>query len=220
MSISLIIKDLMKKKKVKKIRLSEHLGIARNTLDDYLAERTYLTSDKIEKLADYLEVPVSYLFGETSDGSVVATKRYSNSHTPINYEKKGSPYYDVDFIGGFDLLLNDQTVNPEYYIDIEPYNRKGIVWCNLYGKSMEPLLSSGDRIAILERKCTDVIFGKVYGIVTKSGLRTVKWVVRSEREEYWRLVPENKDPKFGDYQDLLIGDVFKVFEIVASVRSF
>ena len=35
----------------------------------------------------------------------------------VNYEYKGAPYYNVDFIGGFDLVLNDQSRNPDYYIN-------------------------------------------------------------------------------------------------------
>ena len=31
----------------------------------------------------------------------------------------GVPYYNVDFIGGFDIVLNDQTINPEYLIDFK-----------------------------------------------------------------------------------------------------
>ena len=51
----------------------------------------------------------------------------------LNFDKKddtipqisytsGVPYYNVDFIGGFDIVLNDQTVKPEYLIDFRKYN--------------------------------------------------------------------------------------------------
>lgn len=148
-------------------------------------------------------------------------KGNNDKNLPIkNYTHKGAPYYNVDFIGGFDLVLNDQTINPEYYISIEPYNKSGVMWCNLYGKSMEPHIFSGDKIALVERNVNDVIFGKVYGVITHAGLRTVKWVVRSAEKQCYRVVPENKDPKFGDYQDLPIKDIFKIFEILGSVRAF
>ena len=38
----------------------------------------------------------------------------------INQNYIGSPYYNVDFIGGFDLLMNDQTINPDIYINYPP----------------------------------------------------------------------------------------------------
>lgn len=39
----------------------------------------------------------------------------------------GRPYYNVDFLGGFDVIINDQTVLPEYNIDFKPYNKDGVV---------------------------------------------------------------------------------------------
>ena len=68
----------------------------------------------------------------------------------VNYEYKGAPYYNVDFIGGFDLVLNDQTRNPDYYINFAPYNKEGVIWCNITGHSMEPELNNGDFIAMKE----------------------------------------------------------------------
>lgn len=49
-----------------KTSLCNHLGIARTTLDDYLSGTTYMTSDKIEKAAEFFGVSVGYLFGEQS----------------------------------------------------------------------------------------------------------------------------------------------------------
>ena len=40
----------------------------------------------------------------------------------INQEYKGAPYYNVDFIGGFEFVFNDQTQLPDYYINYPPYN--------------------------------------------------------------------------------------------------
>ena len=47
----------------------------------------------------------------------------------------GVPYYNVDFVGGFDIVLNDQTSNPEYLIDFKKYN-DATYWCNVTGHSM------------------------------------------------------------------------------------
>ena len=93
----------------------------------------------------------------------------------INYEYKGAPYYNVDFIGGFDIILNDQTRNPDYYISFEPYNKEGVIWCNITGHSMEPELNNGDFIAMKEMN-TPIEYlpaGEIYGIITDD-YRTVK----------------------------------------------
>ena len=70
------------------------------------------------------------------ENSITEAIRYepSVSYTP----SKGAPYYDVDFLGGFDLTFNDQTVTPEYNIDFKPFNKPGVTWVNITGHSMEP----------------------------------------------------------------------------------
>ena len=65
------------------------------------------------------------------ENSITEAIRYepSVSYTP----SKGAPYYDVDFLGGFDLTFNDQTVTPEYNIDFKPFNKPGVTWVNITG---------------------------------------------------------------------------------------
>lgn len=130
----------------------------------------------------------------------------------ISYSQ-GKPYYNVDFLGGFDIILNDQTINPEYLIDFRKYDDADC-WCNISGHSMEPLISNGDIIAIKQLYDWDefLLYGEVYGIITND-MRTVKIVTQSDKgDDYFRLVPVNKS---GEYQpqDLpkkLITHVFRV----------
>jgi phage repressor protein C with HTH and peptisase S24 domain len=144
-----------------------------------------------------------------------------SDNTPsLNYERRGAPYYNVDFLGGFDILHNDQTINPDYYIDFEPYNKKGYLWCNLYGKSMEPLITSGEKIVMHEVNVSEIIYGEVYAIITKSNMRTVKRVVRSDNEKCIRLIPENKNPIFGDYQDIELQNILTIFRVDGSFKLF
>lgn len=136
----------------------------------------------------------------------------------INYEYKGAPYYNVDFIGGFDLVLNDQTNNPDYYINFPPYNKEGVVWCNITGHSMEPELNNGDFIALKEM--TDPIeylpYGEIYGIITDN-YRTVKRIRMSERKGFVRLIPTNKSPEYGE-QEIPINMIRKVFAVLGSMH--
>ena len=148
-----------------------------------------------------------------------ADERSYNVITPsINHEFKGVPYYSVDFLGGFDLAENDQTINPDYYIDCPPYNKEGVVWCNLTGHSMEPELSNGDIIA-LKPMNTPIEYlppNEIYAIVTEE-YRTVKRIHMSDRKGFVRLVPSNKD-----YQEVEIPVemITKVFAVLGSIRKF
>lgn len=136
----------------------------------------------------------------------------------INYQHKGAPYYNVDFAGGFDLVFNDQTINPDYYINFEPYNDPGVFWCNLTGRSMEPELSPGDFIAMKEMK-TPIEYlpmGEIYGIITDE-YRTIKRVSKSEEKGFIRLIPTNKSPEYC-IQDIPTHIVRRIFAILGSMH--
>ncbi len=131
----------------------------------------------------------------------------------------GSPYYNVDFIGGFDLVLNDQTVNPEYYIDFQPYNKDGVMWCNITGHSMEPEISNGDVIAIKEVVEWDkyINMGETYAIVTKNDLRTIKKIRKGSDNKHWLLVPVNKEY---DSQEIAKEMISRVFTVLGCMKRF
>ena len=136
----------------------------------------------------------------------------------INYEYKGAPYYNVDFIVGFDVVLNDQTVNPDYYINFVPYNKPGVIWCNITGHSMEPELNNGDFIAMKEMTTPIeyLPYGEIYGIVTDD-FRTVKRIRMSEKKGYVRLIPTNKSPEYAE-QEIPVTMIRKVFAVLGSMH--
>ena len=136
----------------------------------------------------------------------------------INYEK-GVPYYNVDFIGGFDIVENDQTINPEYLIDFKPY-AKATCWCNISGHSMEPEINNGDIIAL--RRIDDFSFlpmGEIYAIVTKNDMRTVKRIGPSANPDNYTLIPTNKSPEYG-IQELPKNMIRAVFEVMGCMKRF
>lgn len=156
----------------------------------------------------------------TSDNKDIdSVPRTRNLDIPsVNFEYQGAPYYNVDFIGGFDIVLNDQTINPDYYINFAPYNKPGVIWCNITGHSMEPELNNGDFIAMKEM--TDPIeylpYGEIYGIVTDS-YRTVKRIRMSERKGFVRLIPTNKSSEYGE-QEIPVSMIRKVFAVLGSMH--
>ena len=87
---------------------------------------------------------------------------------------------------------------------------------------MSPRINSGDKICIREIRIDDIIYGEIYALVIGESydMRTVKWITRSPEAGMIRLVPENKDPRYGDYQDIRIADIRKVFKVLGAVRSF
>lgn len=136
----------------------------------------------------------------------------------ISYSQ-GKPYYNVDFLGGFDIIINDQTINPEYLIDFKKYEDADC-WCNISGQSMEPLISNGDIIAIkqLHDWREFLLYGEVYGIVTKD-MRTVKLVTKSPKgDDYLHLVPVNKSEEYQP-QDIPVKLITHVFQVLGCMKK-
>lgn len=132
------------------------------------------------------------------------------------YSNDGVPYYAVDFLAGFDLVVNDQTRNPDGYVSF-PNIRGAQCWVDISGKSMSPLIDPGDVIAIkkLEDWPVNILYGEVYALVTEQ-YRTVKRVRRSEQEGYIRLVPENRD---FDPQDIPISSVVAIYQVLGCAKK-
>ena len=127
----------------------------------------------------------------------------------------GVPYYNVDFELGFDLMVNDQTSNPDYMINFYPYNKCN-AWCNARGNSMHPTISSGDIIAL--KSVEDfhfLISGEIYAIVTTNGLRTIKRI--KDNGSTLTLIPDNKEyPE----QNIEKKEVIKVYQVMGSMKMF
>ena len=136
----------------------------------------------------------------------------------VNHDKRGVPYYDVDFIGGFDVVLNDQSVVPAYYIDFPIYNNADY-WVNVSGRSMEPLISSGDAVAITHLHDWElyILFGEVYAIVTDS-YRTIKKIRRSSLgDDYILLVPINPEYDEQNIPRSIVRIIYKVIGVVKKI---
>ncbi|MDE6497108.1 MAG: S24 family peptidase [Muribaculaceae bacterium] len=134
----------------------------------------------------------------------------------ISYTE-GVPYYDEDFMLGFEEIGTPNSENPSFLIRMPGYER-ATLWCNASGHSMEPEINSGDIIAL--QRIEDISFlpfGDVYGIITKNGMRTIKRLGRSSREGYYRLIPTNKDY---DEQEIPISIISHVYRVMGTMKSF
>lgn len=127
----------------------------------------------------------------------------------------GVPYYDVDFMGGFSEIFNDQTSVPACNI-VAPGFEEATLWCNVTGHSMEPKINHGDIIAL--RQCTidDIQYGEIYAVVLDT-FRTIKILRRGSTLEVLRYVPIN--PDFDD-QEFPLSRIINVFEVIGSIAKF
>lgn len=210
------IREIFNLKETNVNAVSKSLGLRQNTLNRQINGNTTIPTDTLLSIIGlFPDISTDWLL--TGKGEMLK----SEQRMPIiNYEYKGAPYYNVDFTGGFDLVLNDQTQNPDYYIDYQPYNKPGVLWCNVTGHSMEPEINHGDTIAIKELVDwrTYLPFGEIYGIVTTEH-RTIKRIGRAERKGFVLLIPTNKSPEFSP-QEIPLTIIQKIFLVLGNVKRF
>lgn len=159
----------------------------------------------------YVDEPPSSQASEGLTPYAVAPQQPDQPHQPLH----SRPYFNVDFAASFTIMANDQTTNPDYLIDFPPY-RDCDFYCNVYGDSMSPTISSGDIVAM--KRIEDfryLINGKIYGIITSNGLRTIKRI--RDNGDTFTLVPDN--PTVGE-QTIPKSLVTNVFLVLGSIKQF
>ena len=209
MTVKERLKEFIKHENMGQGRFEKSCGLSNGYVNNI---RRSIQPDKLQKIARcYPHLNTGWLM--TGEGEMLKPV-FANAPVP-NFEHQGVPYYDVDFIGGFDLVENNQSINPDYHIDFAPYN-KADSWVNITGHSMEPLISLGDMIALkkIEDWETYILYGEVYAVVTDA-YRTVKKLRRSNREGFIRLVPINPDY---DEQEIRCEVIRSVFQVVGCAK--
>lgn len=128
----------------------------------------------------------------------------------------GTPYYDVDFIGGFNEVFNSQVNIPATNIVIRGFE-KASLWCNVTGHSMEPKINHGDIIALRQCTLNDIQYGEIYAVVLDT-IRTIKILRRSPDPNKLRFIPINTTDY--DEQEFDKSRIMNVFEVIGSISKF
>ena len=210
-----IISKLLNDTGLKASQFAKSVGLVPTQIYDLQTGKTKkISPDVAEKILNtYPQYQKTWLL----TGETPVIKDNSKEIEPVISLNSGTPYYNVDFLGGFDMIFNDQTINPEYYIQFKPYE-KATCWCNITGHSMEPEINSGDIIAL--RRIEDFSFipyGEIYAIVTKNDMRTIKRIGPSDNPDNYTLIPTNKSPEYG-VQELPKAMILAIFEVMGCMK--
>lgn len=201
---------------ISQMEICELLGVKQPYISNIENGKRPLNEDKFSILYNhYGNIILKY---KTTDRPIVVQNdKDENSNIPQISYTTGVPYYNVDFIGGFDIVENDQTLNPEYLIDFRKYN-EATCWCNVTGHSMEPEITHGDIIAL--KRIEDFSFiplGEVYAIVTTNGMRTIKRIGPSQNKDMYTLIPTNKSPEYGE-QELPKTMIMYIYQVLGCMK--
>ena len=199
----------------KPTRFAKYIGVAPSTISTWIARDTFdydLLFAKCEMISpDWLL---------TGNGPMLKTAlQEAMTVEPVRSKSpnKGAPYYDVDFLGGFDLTFNNQTINPEYNIDFKPFNKPGVTWVNITGHSMEPKINHGDIIALKECRLEDVQYGEIYAVILDT-IRTVKILRKAKDPNRMRYMPINEENY--DEQEYDNSRILRIFEVLGNISRF
>lgn len=186
--------------------ISENKGVTKNNFFKELGlsyanfkgiqKKSALNSDAIDKiLSKYNDVSVEWLV--TGKGSMLKNSKLLNE-PELDYKitkNDGVPFYDVDFIAGELETFDNQSITPEYYMDIPEF--KGCTAFRAYSDSMEKTIKSGSILfgTKIENWFEHLEYGQIYGIVSNDGRRYLKYIrkYRENPTEYYTLRSENQN---------------------------
>lgn len=190
-----------------------------------LQQNNGISEDNIARFLAYApDVNIEWLL--TSKGSMIKDGstdiQISNDTTTSSMPTTsmnpgiGTPYYDVDFIGGFDEVFNSQVNIPATNIVIRGFE-KASLWCNVTGHSMEPKINHGDIIALHQCTLNAIQYGEIYAVVLDT-IRTIKILRRSPNPDKLRFIPINTNDY--DEQEFDKSRIINVFEVIGSISKF
>lgn len=194
------------------VELAKILGTNKAGISDLKYSRKKISIEHLASMSkSYPNINIDYII--TGNGEILRSEK-----PIVNYNHVGVKYYDVDFVAGFDLIFNDQTINPTYYIDFKPYNHADF-WVNVTGRSMEPMLSPGDMIAIKEIESWRdfLLSGEVYAIVAKE-MRTIKIITEGPTKDSLLLIPVNQAPEYCK-QIIQKNMILRVFSVLGCMKK-
>lgn len=200
-----------------KAQFANLLGITPQGLSTWIKRETFDNELIFSKCED---ISAQWLL--TGKGDMIENNNQTKSSFFSEKEKisldpaLGVPYFDVDFLGGFSEIYNNQTVVPACNI-VAPGFEKATLWCNVTGHSMEPKINHGDIIALRECTVQDIQFGEIYAVVLDT-IRTVKILRRGSSPDVLRYVPINIT-NF-DEQEFPLSRIVNVFEVLGSIAKF
>lgn len=195
--------------------MERSIGASKGVLSRAIANGTDIQSKWLEAIVEnYPQYSGEWLL--TGNGSMTKEHDIADAPAVSDNPSVGTPYYDVDFLGGFNEIFNSQVNIPTTNIVIKGFE-KADLWCNVTGHSMEPKISHGDIIAL--RHCTldDIQYGEIYAVVLDT-IRTIKILRKASDPQNLRFVPINTQDY--DEQEFDKARIIHIYEVVGSISKF
>lgn len=219
-------------------KFEELVGLSRGAINKI---KDGVSTQTIVKIVDYYpELSINWLL--LGQGEMIHSKRNVPENTlhqaeidrlvevlpveidhvrPCITEGIGVPYFDVDFVGGFDAVIETQTVKPLFHINYPPFN-DCTCWVNMigdsmHGKSEKSILPNSILAMKYEYNWKDfTLLNENYGIVTDE-FRTVKMLGNGQDDEHFNMIPHNE---YYSPQQIPKRMIRHLFRVKGSMKKF
>ncbi|HFK5521058.1 TPA: helix-turn-helix domain-containing protein [Elizabethkingia anophelis] len=217
---SCYLKNELKAKGITQKQMQDDLGVSQQYVSSILNNKTSIGKKMAKKLSELYGLDEAIILtGQTINLNNEEDKQHSSGK--VSYDQDiGRPFYNMDWTLGLDKNDFDEHKYPEFNIDFKPANRDSIEWYRGRGQSMLGEIDSGDYIALEE--IIDFSWfplGKIYGIITKNGFRTIKRIIKSDDKDNYLLVSNNPDKKSYPDQEIPKNMITRLFKIVYVIKD-
>lgn len=179
--------------------LASKLGVSYQTIQNW-EKGTVIPNSKINMVNDIFNITESKMFKDVNKTESIKPE----SHIiPTGYYLP-----DVHAAAGLDKEIVNDELN-RIPINL-PNWEKGIDFINVYGDSMYPKYCSGEIIGIKEVELQYLNYGFAYVVILKDEQVLLKFIKKSEKEDYIILESEND---FYQPKEYHIDQIKKVFII-------
>lgn len=212
------IKEIAETNEITLTEMERIIGASKGVLTRAASKGTNIQLRWLEAIAEKFPVwNTEWIITGKGKPTGIDVKVDIKNPTPEISYTEGVPYYDEDFLLGFEEIGTPNNERPEYLIRMPGYE-KATLWCNASGHSMEPEINNGDIIALQRIEDFSFLpFGDVYGFITTNGMRTIKRLGRSEHAGYYRLIPTNKEY---DEQEIPVNKIALVYRVMGTMKAF
>ena len=214
------VKLIRKELKMTQEQLAQRLGIGKAALSMIETGKCGLSTRNKNILVQDLNVNPDWI--ETGEGNMFNADPALNSfrhRTDNSLPMQSVPLYSIEGTAGLVPLFNEQSEQkPVNYIHIPNLPKcDGAIYVS--GDSMYPLLKSGDIVLYKQlHNIEDIFWGDMYLLsIDLDGEEyiVVKYIQKSEREGYVKLVSQN--PHHAD-KDIEISRIRAIALVKASIR--
>ncbi len=210
------LNSFIKEKGETKNSFSTKVGINPSNFNRKMKGELPFTNKDFVKIHTSTGLSLEWL--EFGEGDMTAERpTIHEANKPLPPQSDAKPFYDVDFLLGFNEAYNDTPNVPSRYISVPGYE-KADFWCRTSGDSMKPFISNGDVIALREVQDWQSFLpmNEVYAVMTTNDLRTVKVVRKGSDDMHFTLHAYNEE--YED-QEISKASITKVYKVMGCLKS-